>query len=337
MEISVLARQALLYGHIIAFALAFAAIFKEDARFLRAKRIDTASLVKSAKLVKWLLLALWATGVPMVMMDLGTDVSLLLSKPKLVAKLIVVTALTVNGILLHLVAFPILSGKTENPARSATIAATLGAVSMTSWLFAFFLGASRFVAPYFSLFDFVMLYSMGLAIAIAVAVLVVRGRLERSLRLTYNFAKSPASQGYNLSVAILEAEIARLALSDIQRRISGAAFGAAARPPRDLASHCSHENGRCLGRKCCAIVCRSRGSTLRPTRRESGSLAACTRYAAFLARAVGRHTLLRTRLTDASTTTFVHGLVAAGTTGLHDTDLIGAARCHAELLFRHRI
>jgi hypothetical protein len=219
MEISVLARQALLYGHIIAFALAFAAIFKEDVRFLRATRIDSASLVKSAKLVKWLLLALWATGVPMVMMDLGTDVSLLLSKPKLVAKLIVVTALTVNGILLHLVAFPILSGKTENPARSATIAATLGAVSMTSWLFAFFLGASRFVAPYFSLLDFVVLYSMGLALAIAVALLVVRGRLERSLRLTYNFAKSPASQGYNLSVAILEAEIARLALSDIQRRI----------------------------------------------------------------------------------------------------------------------
>ena len=191
MEISVLARQALLYGHVIAFALAFAAIFKEDARFLRAKRIDSASLVKSAKLVKWLLLALWATGVPMVMMDVGIDVSLLLSKPKLVAKLIVVTALTVNGILLHLVVFPILSGKTENPARSATIAATLGAVSMTSWLFAFFLGASRFVAPYFSLFDFVMLYLMGLAIAIAVAVLVVRGRLERSLRLILQLCKIP--------------------------------------------------------------------------------------------------------------------------------------------------
>lgn len=219
MEISVIARQALVYGHIIAFALALATILKEDARFLRAKRIDSASLLASAKLVKWLLLALWATGIPMVIMDVGTDVSLLLSKPKLVAKLIVVAALTLNGILLHRVAFPMLTGKPKNPVRAATIAATLGAVSMTSWLYAFFLGASRIVAPYFSLYDFMILYLLGLAMAFTVAMFVVRGRLERLLKSSYNLTNSSASQGYGLSVAILEAEIARLALSDIQRRL----------------------------------------------------------------------------------------------------------------------
>ena len=111
MEISVLARQALIYGHIIAFALALATILKEDMRLLRAKRIDSASLLATAKLVQWLLLALWMTGVPMIMMDVGTDVSLLLSKPKLLAKLMVVGALTLNGTLLHLVAFPVIMGK----------------------------------------------------------------------------------------------------------------------------------------------------------------------------------------------------------------------------------
>ena len=40
MEIIVIARQALLYGHIIAFALALATILKEDVRLLRAQRID---------------------------------------------------------------------------------------------------------------------------------------------------------------------------------------------------------------------------------------------------------------------------------------------------------
>src|ERR1700751_3128985 len=145
MEISIIARQALLYGHIIAFALALATILKEDVRLLRAQRIDSTSLLATAKLVKWLLTALWVTGVPMVMMDIGTDVSLLLDKPKLVAKLIVVGVLTLNGILLHLVAFPMLVGKYQHPGKAATIAATLGAVSTTSWLFAFLLGAARII------------------------------------------------------------------------------------------------------------------------------------------------------------------------------------------------
>jgi hypothetical protein len=219
MEISVLVRQALLYGHIIAFALALATTLKEDVRLLRAKRIDSASLLASAKLVKWLLLALWVTGIPMVIVDVGTDVSLFLGKPKLVAKLIVVGALTLNGILLHLVAFPMLTGKPQNPAKAATTAATLGAVSTTSWLYASFVGAARIVAPYFSLYDFVIFYLLVLAIAVPLAILMVRGRLERSLKSSYNLTNTSALQGYSLSVAFLEAEIARLALSDIQRRL----------------------------------------------------------------------------------------------------------------------
>jgi hypothetical protein len=218
MEISVIARQALLYGHIIAFALALATVLKEDVRLLRAKRIDSASLLASARLVKWLLLALWVTGVPMVMMIIGTDVSLLLGKPKLLAKLIVVGALTLNGVLLHLVAFAMVTGKRQNPNKVATIAATLGAVSTTSWLYASFLGVARIVTPYFSLLDFVVLYLLVLAISVAFAVLVVRHRLERSLKSYYNRPDTSA-QGHSLSAALLEAEIARLALSNIQIRL----------------------------------------------------------------------------------------------------------------------
>jgi hypothetical protein len=63
------------------------------------------------------------TGVPMVMMDIGTDVSLLLDKPKLLAKLVAVGAVTLNRILLHLIAFPMITGKPRNPNKAATIAA----------------------------------------------------------------------------------------------------------------------------------------------------------------------------------------------------------------------
>ena len=218
MEITIIARQALLYGHVIFFALALATVLKEDVYLLRAKRIDSASLRATAKLVKWLLLALWVTGVPMVMMNIGTDVSLLLGMPRLLTKLIVVGALTLNGILLHFVAFPMVAGKPHNPNKAATIAATLGAVSTTSWLYASFVAVSRIVAPYFSLQDFVMLYLSALAIAVSFAILVVRNRLELLLKSSDDLTYISAGQRHSLSAALLEAEIARLALSDIQRR-----------------------------------------------------------------------------------------------------------------------
>ena len=220
MEISVIARQALLYGHIIAFALALATILKEDVRLLRAQRIDSASLLATAKLVKCLLLVLWVTGVPMVMMDIGTDVSLLLDKPKLLAKLIVVVALTLNGILLHVVAFPMVTGKPKDLSNAVTIAAMLGAVSTTSWLYASFVAVSRIVAPYFSLYDFVILYLLVLAVVVPLATLIVRHRLKLKLiKSSDHLTGISDGQGYSLSAELLEAEIERLALSDIQRRL----------------------------------------------------------------------------------------------------------------------
>src|SRR5258705_5859462 len=218
MEITVIARQVLLYGHIIAFALAVATTIKEDVHLLRAKRIDSASLLATAKLVKWLLLALWVTGVPMVMMEIGTDVSLLLGKPRLLAKLIVVGALTLNGILLHLVALPMLTGKPQNANKAATIVATLGGVSATSWLYASFVAVARIVAPYFSLYDFVMLYLLALALAVSFAIMVVRKRLELLLKSSDDLTDI-SGQGHSQSAALLEFEIKRLSLSDTQRRL----------------------------------------------------------------------------------------------------------------------
>jgi hypothetical protein len=216
MEITCVVRQTLLYGHIIAFALAIATVLKEDVCILRAKRIDPERLLATAKLVKWLLLALWVTGVPMVMTDIGIDASLLLGKPKLLAKLIVVGALTLNGILLHLVAFPMVTGKVENPNKVATIAATLGAVSTTSWLYVSFLGAGRLVAPYFSLYDFAILYLLALILAVLLVNMFVRDRLKVLLVNSSLDLNISVDQDYSLSLALLEADAAWLALAEIQ-------------------------------------------------------------------------------------------------------------------------
>jgi hypothetical protein len=217
MEVTIIARQALLYGHIITFALALATILKEDVRLLRATWIDWASLRATAQLVKWLLLALWATGAPMVMMDIGNDVSLLLGNPKLLAKLIVVGALTLNGILLHLVALPIITGIPRNRKRAATIAATLGAMSTASWLYASFVAVARKVAAYFSLQDFLMLYLLVLAVAVSFAISVVRNRLEPLLESADDFTDNAGGEQQVLSDLILEVEKGIRDLGDTQQ------------------------------------------------------------------------------------------------------------------------
>ena len=155
----------------------------------------------------------------MVMMDIGNDVSLLLGNPKLLAKLIVVGALTLNGILLHLVAFPMVTGNHRNSKRAATIASTLGAVSTASWLYASFVAVARKVAPYFSLQDFLMLYLLVLAIAVSFAILVVRNRLEPLIKLPDDFTDDVAGEQQDLSNLLLEVEKGILDLGDTHRRL----------------------------------------------------------------------------------------------------------------------
>jgi hypothetical protein len=234
MEIAVIARQAFLYGHIIAFALALATIIKEDIHLLRAKHFDAASLYATAKLVKWLLLALWLTGVPMVIMDVGTNVALLLSNSKLLTKLIVVGTLTLNGLMLHFVAFPLITGNARNPNKAATIAATLGAVSTTSWLYASFVAVSRIVAPYLSVFDFVLLYLLALAVAVSFAILVVRNRFELVLRSSTDL---PVRRRRHLYALLREVENAMPDLDVTSRRLQASS----------LAQQFVRQGGRAIG------------------------------------------------------------------------------------------
>ena len=190
MDTSVIAHQALLFGHIVFFALAVATILKEDCRLLFSQRIDPAAIWSTAEAIKWLLLALWISGLLMIGIEVGLDSSALLDRPKLIAKLTVVAVLTVNGVLLHVVAFPILTKPQRNPRLAACIAATLGAVSTTSWLYASFLGVARLIAPYISLEVFLGLYVLALVAAVDFALVVVSVRLERMLEA----ASSPVSR-----------------------------------------------------------------------------------------------------------------------------------------------
>jgi hypothetical protein len=173
-------RQGLLFLHLVAFALAFAEIVRADFRLLRAPRIDFAGLDTSARLVGVALLALWITGLGLVALDTGFDPAAIAAKPKLVAKLIAVTVLTGNGVLLHHYAFPVLRSGARSHVRVATIAA-LGAVSSVSWTYAAFAGSARLIAGAMSLEGFLLLYGLGLISGIGVAVLVVAPMLRSRL------------------------------------------------------------------------------------------------------------------------------------------------------------
>jgi hypothetical protein len=171
-----LARQGLLFVHLVAFAIALSAVLREDLAIIKAREIDLHRLAGTARAVTRALVILWATGLALVALDTGLNVHALTASSKLAAKVFVVSALTANGLALHALAFPLLSR--PSPGRVASLVpAVLGAISTASWLFASFVGVSRVIAPSLTFSDFMALYGVSLAGAIAIAVLFVLFRL----------------------------------------------------------------------------------------------------------------------------------------------------------------
>src|SRR5262245_2419069 len=138
MDALLFVRQGLLLLHLAAFAIAVAEVLRGDWRLLRAQRPDIAGLHRTASVVSLALIALWISGLGLVAFDTGFDPAAIAAKPKLVTKFIVVTALTLNGVLLHRFAFPMLGGVAARSVVGSALIASLGAISSVSWIFAAF-------------------------------------------------------------------------------------------------------------------------------------------------------------------------------------------------------
>lgn len=171
-----IARQGLLFLHLVAFALALSAVLREDLAIIKAREVDMRRLADTARALTQALVILWATGLFLVALDVGLNLHALIASPKLAAKVFVVSALTANGLALHLLAFPLLSRPSPGHV-AALVPAVLGAISTASWLFASFVGVSRVIAPSLTFSDFMALYGASLAGAVSIAVLFVRSRL----------------------------------------------------------------------------------------------------------------------------------------------------------------
>jgi hypothetical protein len=174
-----LIHQGVLFVHVAAFAIAFSAVVREDLALVKAQQIDMQRLAITAQTLTGALIVLWLTGLALIGFAIGIDPDALIARPKLLAKLLVVIALTANGFALHAFAFPRLvwPGIQERP--SLVVPVVLGAISTASWLYASFIGVARVIAPSMSLQDFMTWYAALLIVAITVGLVFVRPRVSR--------------------------------------------------------------------------------------------------------------------------------------------------------------
>jgi hypothetical protein len=169
MSVLSLLHQALLFIHVIVFAMTLAAVLREDLRLVQTRRIDAPRLLHTARAVSIGLSALWASGLMLVAIDAAKSVGPWLPSAKLQAKLIVVGVLTLNGWALHAWVFPRLFDASLRIDRSLWPAAALGAISSASWVTASFVGVARVISPWLSLAGFMALYGAVVAVCVAMA------------------------------------------------------------------------------------------------------------------------------------------------------------------------
>jgi len=172
--------QLLLFVHIIVFALAMSEVLYGDLHLLRSRTLDPDWLHQVSRRVFVLLGLLWLTGASLVAMSAEAKPHIFITNSKLAMKVLVVTILTLNGLLLHSVAVPMML----RGARVAAIACLLGAISTGSWLYASFVGVSRIIAPEMTLLMYVSLYAVVLFGGAGIALVFVRQHLQKVMRAT---------------------------------------------------------------------------------------------------------------------------------------------------------
>lgn len=181
MTASTLGHQLLLFIHLLIFALAVSEVLRGDLHLLRHRNLDPNWLRRVSRQILLLLTLLWITGGALFAISAQPNLTALVANPKLATKLFVVTLLTVNGLLLHTIAFPMLLRRTYG---AAAVASMLGAVSTGSWLFASFVGVSRVIAPETTIGLYLSLYGLVLLGGIVIALIFVRPHVRKMLGAT---------------------------------------------------------------------------------------------------------------------------------------------------------
>lgn len=148
----------LVYSHLIAACVAIAIIFFQDTALMakRGRAMDQKAideLKRGSNHIITVLIMLWVSGLALVILGQSNNPEYLLNQ-KLWAKFTVVSILTLNGLVLHAYAFPVVTspkGILGSTGSGQLLVLITGVISLVSWLFACYLGIARHwnnVAPY---------------------------------------------------------------------------------------------------------------------------------------------------------------------------------------------
>ncbi|MCX2865765.1 hypothetical protein OOZ63_28485 [Paucibacter sp. PLA-PC-4] len=145
-----LLKNALTFCHLLAMAVAVGKMLDFDFRFLRSVHMRPSpqllqDLGGTKTTMTLALIALWFSGAALVYLGYAQNPEYLMNE-KLWAKISTVIVLSVNGLLMHRFAFPILKqgGIFLDLPQARMLALTLfAAISSVSWLYASFLGIAR--------------------------------------------------------------------------------------------------------------------------------------------------------------------------------------------------
>lgn len=159
-----IARMFLLMLHVLCVVGSAIGIALADLSLFKGRQVDSGLLRASSQWVAGMLGLLWISGLLIIWVDTGFDLAVIVSRPKLVAKVAVALLLTLNGHLLHRFFFQSVSRPPSvNARRAADRAAAMAAVSGASWLYAGFLGLAKPLATVIGLPGFAAIFLAMLA------------------------------------------------------------------------------------------------------------------------------------------------------------------------------
>jgi len=165
-DLPALSDLLLRYLHLLAFAAAAVGVVLADIALLGGRGLDAAALVRAQRVVWLSLLALWVSGLLLFTPATGMPAHF---GPKMQAKLVVVIALSLNGAMLHRWGFPrLLAAHDRGTTEGLALPVALGAFSLTSWLYATFLGVAGPLSPALGLPGFLAAYLLALLLGVTV-------------------------------------------------------------------------------------------------------------------------------------------------------------------------
>ncbi|WP_435605605.1 hypothetical protein [Pseudomonas knackmussii] len=180
-----LIRMGVVYAHLLACCVALGMVLVSDFTLLhklvtgRSTEEDGNHLDTLKRIISYALVALWISGALVVGLDmLGKGTQYLLN-PKLQAKILVVTLLTLNGFALHAYIMPTIKRAgciLKLPASERDLAIFSGTVSAVSWLYAAMLGVGRPLSWKYSLAEILAAYPLLIIGGFALTLLLVKWR-----------------------------------------------------------------------------------------------------------------------------------------------------------------